>query len=115
MANCGRLNRSIDDARNRFLGKSENNENKRCRTYMPNSNDRYVVKHPDGGWAVKSPKSNQASGVFYTQRDAIGRAKNIVSRLGGGEVRIQGRDGRWRDSDTIPPGNDPFPPRDTRH
>ena len=73
-------------------------------------NDRYVVKHPDG-WAVRKPGSDRASDVFDTQRDAIDRAREIVGNNGGGEVRIQGRDGRWRDSDTIPHGNDPFPPR----
>ena len=26
-----------------------------------------------------------------------------------------GRDGRIRDKDTIPPGNDPHPPKDTEH
>ena len=76
--------------------------------------DRYVVKHPDG-WAVKAPHAERASGVFDRQSDAIDRAKDIVGNLGGGEVRIQGMDGRFRDSDTVPPGNDPFPPRDTRH
>ena len=39
-------------------------------------------------------------------------AKETVRKLGRGEVRIQGRNGRWRDSDTVPPGNDPNPPRD---
>lgn len=73
-------------------------------------NDRYVVNHPEG-WAVRGPHADRASDVFDTQRDAIDRAREIVGNLGGGEVRIQGRDGRFRDSDTVPPGNDPFPPR----
>ncbi|MDP3984720.1 MAG: DUF2188 domain-containing protein [Acidimicrobiia bacterium] len=34
--------------------------------------------------------------------------------MGGGEVTIHGRDGRIRDSDTVPPGHDPNPPRDKR-
>ena len=42
-------------------------------------------------------------------------AKDIVRSAGGGEVRIQGRDGRFRDSDTVAPGNDPHPPKDTKH
>ena len=49
------------------------------------------------------------------RRDAEQAAKQTVRNLGGGEVRIQGRDGRWRDSDTVPPGNDPNPPRDRKH
>lgn len=77
-------------------------------------NERYVTKHPDG-WAVKAPHSERASSVYDTQREAEQRAKEIVGNLGGGEVRIQGMDGRWRDSDTVPPGNDPNPPKDKRH
>lgn len=75
--------------------------------------DRYVVNHPDG-WAVKKPGAERASGVFGTQREAEQRAKEIVGNLGGGEVRIQDRGGRWRDSDTVPLGNDPNPPKDRK-
>lgn len=77
-------------------------------------NDRYVVKHGDN-WAVKAPRAGRASSVHDTQSAAEQRAKNIVGGLGGGEVRIQGRDGKFRDSDTIAPGNDPNPPRDKKH
>lgn len=77
-------------------------------------NDRFVVRH-EGGWAVKKPNATRASGVFDTQAEAENSAKRIVGELGGGEVRIQGRNGKWRDSDTVEPGNDPHPPRDGRH
>jgi hypothetical protein len=77
-------------------------------------NDRYVVKHPDG-WAVKAGNAERASGVYNTQAEAERAAKTIVTNNGGGEVRIQGRDGRFRDSDTVPPGNDPHPPKDEKH
>ena len=80
---------------------------------MP-KNDRYVTRHPKG-WAVQSPGGNRASSVHDTQREAIESAKDIVRNLGGGEVRIQDRSGRWRDSDTVAPGNDPFPPRDKKN
>jgi len=78
------------------------------------NNKRYVVKHPDG-WAVKKISAERASGIFSTQREAERVAKEIISNLGGGEVLIQGRNGKWRDSDTVPPGNDPNPPKDTKH
>jgi hypothetical protein len=78
------------------------------------SKDRFVVNHPDG-WAVKKGGAERASGIFDTQRAAEQKAKEIVSNNGGGEVRIQNRHGQWRDSDTVTPGNDPFPPRDNRH
>ena len=77
------------------------------------TNDRFVVNHPDG-WAVKRAGADRASGVFDRQADAQKVAKTIVSNLGGGEVRTQDRHGKWRDSDTVPPGHDPFPPRDKR-
>jgi hypothetical protein len=76
-------------------------------------NDRYVVKHPNG-WAVKAAGAERASGVYETQAEAERAAKAIVAKNGGGEVRIQGRDSKFRDSDTVPPGRDPFPPRDSR-
>lgn len=77
-------------------------------------NDRFVVRHGDG-WAVKKGGAERASSVHRTQVDAERAAKETVRNLGGGEVRIQGADGRWRDSDTVAPGNDPFPPPDRKH
>jgi hypothetical protein len=77
-------------------------------------NDRFVVKHAKG-WAVKSAGADKASAVTRTQAEAEAIAKGIVRNAGGGEVRIQGRNGRFRDSDTVPPGNDPNPPTDKKH
>lgn len=76
--------------------------------------DRYVVKH-GSDWAVKKGGSARPEGVYGKQADAERAAKNTVAGHGGGEVRIQGRDGKWRDSDTVAPGHDPFPPRDRKH
>lgn len=76
--------------------------------------DRYVTKHPQG-WAVQKAYAERVSGLYDTQREAEAAAKQIVANLGGGEVRIQGRDGKWRDSDTVAPGNDPNPPQDKKH
>ena len=75
---------------------------------------RHVVRQDDGRWAVKAPNAKKASSVSQTQREAIAKARETVKDKGGGEVRIHGRDGRIRDSDTIKPGNDPYPPRDRR-
>lgn len=80
---------------------------------MPN-NDRYVVNHQDK-WAVKKAGAERASSLHETQAEAERQAKETVSNLGGGEVRIQGRNGQWRDSDTVPSGNDSCPPRDRKH
>lgn len=66
-----------------------------------NDEDRYVVKHDDG-WAVKKENAQRASAVFRTQKEAINRAREIVENTGGGrgDIRIQGADGRFRDSDS---------------
>jgi hypothetical protein len=75
---------------------------------------RHVVPNPKGGWDIKKPGSARVSKHTETQKDAIDRAREIVRNQGGGEVRIHGKDGRIRDSDTIAPGNDPNPPKDKR-
>lgn len=77
--------------------------------------NRRIVGPHLSGWQVKAPGARRASAVLPTQRQAEARAKEIVRNLGGGEVPIQGRNGQIRDSDTIPRGNDPFPPRDRKH
>lgn len=81
---------------------------------MGNKNNRHVVPNPQGGWDVKKPGGDRASSHHKTQADADRHAREIVRNLGGGEVRTHGRDGRIRDSDTVPKGKDPYPPRDTR-
>ena len=63
-----------------------------------NDNDRYVVKRPDG-WAVVKEDHKRASALTDTQRDAIDRAKEITHNLGGGEVRVQNRHGRFREGE----------------
>ena len=69
--------------------------------------NQHVVPHA-GGWAVRGAGSQRASGVFDTQREAIGRAREI-SRNQGSELLIHGRDGRIRERDSH--GGDPNPPK----
>lgn len=76
---------------------------------------RIVQKRPDGNWEAVAPKAKRASTVKPTQAEAEARAKEIVGNAGGGEVIIKGRDNKIRDSDTVPPGNDPNPPKDRKH
>lgn len=82
---------------------------------MSKKNKRHVVPDPSGGWNVKAPNSKKASAHTRTQAEAERRAKEIVGNLGGGEVVVHRTDGKIRDSDTVPPGNDPHPPEDTKH
>jgi hypothetical protein len=77
-------------------------------------NERHVVPDPDGGWNIVKPNADRASAHTDTQAQAIDRAREIVCNSGGGEVVIHRPDGSIRNSDTVPPGHDPFPPRDKR-
>ncbi|MCZ6721367.1 MAG: DUF2188 domain-containing protein [Proteobacteria bacterium] len=72
---------------------------------MP-ENHRYVTTHAQG-WAVQKPHAVRVSSIHATQQEAQRRAKQIVAHLGGGEVRIQGRNGRWRETDTVLNGHGP--------
>ena len=75
------------------------------------ANSRDVVQRDDGQWAVTKPGSQRASAVEPTQAAAVNRARDILHRDGGGELRIHGTDGVIRDQRTIAPGNDPYPPK----
>lgn len=70
---------------------------------MPKSNQRHVVHHPDGGWAVRKPNSTHASSRHSTQAQAQTRATEILSHDGGGEAVTHGRDGSIRQSKTVYP------------
>jgi hypothetical protein len=82
---------------------------------MGKDRDRMVYKRPDGNWANERNDSDRASSVHATQREAIDAARSMLQNQGGGELTTKGLDGRIRSKDTIPPGNDPFPPRDKEH
>ncbi|WP_019180128.1 DUF2188 domain-containing protein [Microbacterium yannicii] len=68
-----------------------------------NDEDRYLVPNKDrGGWDVVGEDAKRASAHFDTQAEAIARAREIVedSGRGKGDVRIQGENGQFRDSDS---------------
>lgn len=75
----------------------------------------YVTHNPDGTWNAKREHSERSSRIFEHQQEAEKEAKKYSRNSGGGEVRIQGINGEFRDSDTVKPGNDPCPPKDKKH
>ncbi|MEV4288585.1 DUF2188 domain-containing protein [Nonomuraea bangladeshensis] len=75
------------------------------------ANSRDVVQRPDGTWAVTKPGSERALHTAATQAEAVERARELLHRDGGGELRVHGTDGKVRDQRTIAPGNDPAPPK----
>lgn len=80
---------------------------------MSKAQDRIVYKTPEG-WANKRNGAERAEGIYSTQREAVEAARQNLQNSGGGELTIQGVVGRFRDKDTIAPGNDPCPPKDKK-
>lgn len=74
-----------------------------------------VSQRPDGQWANKRNDAGKASSLHSTQAAAAAAAKQMLISQGGGELSVQGVNGRIRSKDTISPGHDPNPPRDTEH
>jgi Uncharacterized protein conserved in bacteria (DUF2188) len=74
-----------------------------------------TVYHRGDHWVNKRNDSDRASSVHRTQGEAEDTARDMLRNQGGGELTIKGRNGLIRSKDTIYPGNDPFPPRDTEH
>ena len=70
----------------------------------------HVTPNPAGGWKVV-PASKKSAGTFPTQQDAQNVGRKILQNGSGGELTTHGRDNLIRESDTIAPAKDPFPPR----
>lgn len=81
---------------------------------MTKPQDRMVYKDGDS-WVNKRTDAQRASSLHETQAEAVAAAKELLSKQGGGELTVKGLDGKIRSKDTIPPGKDPFPPRDTEN
>lgn len=79
---------------------------------MSDKKNIHVTRRPDGDWQVKREGADRVSSVHDTQRAAEDAAKGTARRERG-EVFVHGRDGKIRDRDSF--GNDPFPPRDSKH
>ena len=77
--------------------------------------DRMVYRRTNGTWVNKKNDANKASSTHATQQDAVDAAKEMLKNQGGGELIIKGVNGQIRSKDTVPPGNDPFPPKDKEH
>lgn len=68
------------------------------------------VVQTDTGWELK-PEGRQAVSPHRTQELAMDAARDLITNNGGGELIVQGRDGKIVRKDTIPPKRDKFPPR----
>jgi hypothetical protein len=68
--------------------------------------NQYVVRH-GSNWGLRGEGNGRLTGVFETQAQAIQRGREVAQNQGS-ELRIQGRNGQFRESWSY--GNDPFPP-----
>jgi hypothetical protein len=82
---------------------------------MSKDRDRMVYRNSDGSWVNKRNDAGKASSLHRTQQEAVGAARSMLVNQGGGELTTKGLNGVIRSKDTIAPGNDPFPPRDTEN
>jgi hypothetical protein len=73
--------------------------------------NQHVVPN-SGKWSVKGEGNSKATSTHNTQAGAIKAAKATAQNQKS-EVVIHGRDGKIRDKDSY--GNDPCPPKDTKH
>ncbi len=81
---------------------------------MANKNHRSVFRR-NGQWVNMLNGAQKASSVHDTQQAALDTARQMLQNQGGGELTTMGRNGQIRSKDTIAPGNDSCPPRDTEH
>jgi len=82
---------------------------------MNKKNDRIVFKNKNNEWINKKLDADKASSKHSTQKAAEDAAREMLKNQGGGELITKGSDGKIRSKDTIPPGNDPNPPKDKEH
>jgi|SRR5580698_9356208 hypothetical protein len=61
---------------------------------------RVHVLPTEGGWQVRHEGAGRVASVYSTQTEATEAAKSTL-RLSGGELMVQGRDGRIRESMTL--------------
>lgn len=69
--------------------------------------NQYVVRNGDN-WAVRGEGNSRVTAIYDTQAQAIERGREIA-RNNGSELRIQGRDAKFREGWSY--GNDPYPPK----
>lgn len=73
--------------------------------------NQHVVPAGDD-WGVRGEGNDRLTSRHDTKSEAESAAREIA-RNQHSEVVIHGRDGKIQDRDSY--GNDPFPPRDTKH
>jgi hypothetical protein len=74
--------------------------------------NQHVVPDKAGGWNVKGAGNSKSTAHTETKKEAEKIARDIAKNPKS-EVVIHGKDGKIQDKDSY--GNDPNPPKDTKH
>jgi hypothetical protein len=75
-------------------------------------NSYHIIAKSNGAWSVKRTGAERASGNYPTKAAAVTNAKRLVTKDGGGELIIHGKDGRVSSRSSF--GNDPKPLGDNK-
>jgi len=102
--------RSSDRATSAGLASRQARQGRNQYVARTGSRNQYVIRSGKE-WAVRAEGADKLTSRHATQGAAIAEAREIA-RHQGSAVRIQGRDGKFRDADSH--GHDPCPPKDTR-
>lgn len=68
---------------------------------------RHITQNPDGTWNNKKANSERASSVHDTQQEAFEAAREQAKKQGNTEIKIHGRNGKIRESNTYNKEDDP--------
>jgi hypothetical protein len=71
----------------------------------------HVTQGSDGVWRGTREGAGRASTTGATQQEVEQRSRDILRQSGGGELITHRPNGQIRESDTVPPKRDEFPPR----
>lgn len=71
----------------------------------------YITGNRKDGYKSVAEGAERASFTSDRQSKVIAITRETMRNQGGGELRIQGQNGRFRAADTVPPKKDNFPPR----
>lgn len=71
----------------------------------------YISGNRKDGYRSVAEGASRASFTSQRQSEVISITRRSMQNNGGGELRIQGTDNRFRAADTVPPKIDNFPPR----
>lgn len=60
---------------------------------MAKHDELIIEKRDDGRWGIKKPHAERSSAIEDTQKEAIGRAKELAPE---GDIKLKGLDGKFR-------------------